>query len=131
MLAQDPGLELAPTAAARRVLPDPFVEASDRAGSNRFTGPPPEVRYAKTNDGVHLAYQVVGEGPVGDGVVAHEQAERLPAGGVELFPVHLAEQGALIELQRPVLVFTEVFPGGVEHPDFHVRTVRHLIDEVA
>jgi hypothetical protein len=26
--------------------------------------PTPETRYAKTSDGVHIAYQVVGDGPV-------------------------------------------------------------------
>ena len=72
VLAQSATLDWIPTATARWVLPDPFEAAAGRNanGTARHelpkTGPAestPEVRYAKTRDGVHLAYQVVGEGP--------------------------------------------------------------------
>jgi len=69
VLAQRPTLDWTPTPTGRRVVPDPFdngdakKSGEDRRVSAGYAGPPPEVRYAKTRDGVHLAYQVVGEGP--------------------------------------------------------------------
>lgn len=73
VLAQRATLDWVPTATARWVLPDPFEAPADRIANGTATshelprtGPAPctpEVRYAKTSDGVHLAYQVVGEGP--------------------------------------------------------------------
>ena len=70
VLAHDPSLDWTPTPTARQVVPDPFVAGDDRRSGQHhrgrdvgYTGPPPEVRYTKTRDGVHLAYQVVGEGP--------------------------------------------------------------------
>lgn len=73
VLAQQPSLDWNPSTNARIVVPDPFdgiATATDRSTGNdphagvAFAGPPPEVRYVKTDDGVHLAYQVVGDGPL-------------------------------------------------------------------
>ena len=58
VLAQDPALDWHPhSVTARRVIPD-------RRPPRGFAGDPPPVRYVKGADGVSLAYQVAGEGPI-------------------------------------------------------------------
>ncbi|MGI9028860.1 MAG: alpha/beta fold hydrolase [Ilumatobacteraceae bacterium] len=57
VLEQRPELDwTASTPSSRRIIPDPFESEV------RFV--PPPVRYVKTSDGVSLAYQVVGDGPL-------------------------------------------------------------------
>ncbi len=57
VLDQRPELDwTANTSSSRRIIPDPF-EAE-------VTLTPPPVRYVKTSDGVSLAYQVAGDGPL-------------------------------------------------------------------
>jgi DNA-binding SARP family transcriptional activator/pimeloyl-ACP methyl ester carboxylesterase len=58
VLAQDPKLDWQPhSLTARRIVPD-------RRPPSGFAGDPPPVRYVKAADGVSLAYQVAGEGPI-------------------------------------------------------------------
>jgi DNA-binding SARP family transcriptional activator/pimeloyl-ACP methyl ester carboxylesterase len=62
VLAHDPALTWKPqSGSARLVVPDPFERPS--AESAVDVAPPP-VRYVKAADGVSLAYQVAGEGPI-------------------------------------------------------------------
>jgi len=62
VLAQDPDLDWRPRSpSARTVIPDPFESRAPAPGP---LDDPPVVRYAKSPDGVNLAYQVVGEGPI-------------------------------------------------------------------
>ena len=58
VLAQDPRLDWHPhSVTARRIIPD-------HRPPSGFAGDPPPVRYVKGADGVTLAYQVAGEGPI-------------------------------------------------------------------
>jgi DNA-binding SARP family transcriptional activator len=61
-LAIEPGLELRDLH-ARILRQDPGLDRGDRAGTGR-TGAAavPRTRYAQTDDGIHIAYQVLGEG---------------------------------------------------------------------
>ena len=62
VLAQDPALTWQPqSASARSIIPDPF-EGSPAESALDVT--PPPVRYVKTADGISLAYQVAGDGPI-------------------------------------------------------------------
>ena len=58
VLVQAAGLDWHPSSpTARRNIPDPYPPTD-------FTDDPPEVRYVKGCDGVSLAYQVAGDGPI-------------------------------------------------------------------
>lgn len=62
VLAQDPTLTWQPqSGSARLVVPDPF---EGPAAESALDVEAPPVRYVKTADGVSLAYQVTGEGPI-------------------------------------------------------------------
>lgn len=61
-LAIEPGLELRDLH-ARILRQDPGLEGADRAGTGRpGAAAVPRTRYAQTDDGIHIAYQVLGEG---------------------------------------------------------------------
>ena len=61
-LAIEPGLELRDLH-ARILRQDPGLDGADRATTGRpAAGAIPRTRYAQTDDGIHIAYQVLGEG---------------------------------------------------------------------
>jgi DNA-binding SARP family transcriptional activator len=61
-LAIEPGLELRDLH-ARILRQDPGLDGADRAGTRRpGAAAVPRTRYAQTDDGIHIAYQVLGEG---------------------------------------------------------------------
>jgi class 3 adenylate cyclase len=62
----------------------------------------PKIRFARTNDGVHIAYQVVGEGPIDVVVIASALGlDRIWRGGrPTMFPAAFVPLGRLILLDR-------------------------------
>jgi DNA-binding SARP family transcriptional activator/pimeloyl-ACP methyl ester carboxylesterase len=62
ILRQDPGLDPGPVLPAPRLVPDrTSPHGASQHGASRPERPPP-TRYARTADGIHIAYQVLGSG---------------------------------------------------------------------
>ena len=63
-------------------------------------------------------------------VIADQRGERSAAEDAELFFVDFLEQGALVELRRPLQILEQVFLGDVQHLDLQHVAGFALIDQV-